>query len=290
MQLNAQDSMERRRLTETSRQFNRQQSEIERNNLATNAYNQGMLANQTRTTDFNTGGNVDLADNDALAQGQTLLTSIDAQIQALDKTSPNYAAHVAALQQRRKAIAGQIEAARKSGRGGISGAMKIITPEIVRPFGRDGHPAQGGVSDYATSIVDRVNRDLRPKANPAPAAAGPVSANPEVAAPVGLSISPYHVLPYESAEGITSLSLPSGTNLNDLNLFPGTTVPNATGINPAFATTLGGRPIDLSSFNFQTPYEAPKAGDPEYYVDEAATPEFQLSQQPKPKRVLNGYR
>jgi hypothetical protein len=168
----------RRQFGLTNQLANRQQSEIERNNLASNAYNDGMLANTTRTTDFNTGGNVDIADNDAAQQGQTMLTMIDTQIQALDKSDPNYNAQVAALQQRRQSIANQLAAGKKAGRGGMTGVMKVLTPEVMRPFGRDGKPAQGGIADYVSTIVDRANAQA-----PAPTpAAAPAAAPAPVAA------------------------------------------------------------------------------------------------------------
>lgn len=263
---------------------NRQQSEVERNNLATNAYNQGMLANTTRTTDFNTGGNVDIADNDAAQQGQTMLTMIDTQIQALDKSDPNYNAQVAALQQRRQAIANQLAAGKKAGRGGMSGVMKVLGPELQRPLDRNGKPTHGGVADWVTGITDRVNERAK-----APTAATPVAASP--AAPSGSYISPNSVTSYTSSSGMRYIDLPEGVSINDFNMTPS---PAAAAPRSNFAT-LGGAPLDLSKIvNIQPAslaYEPPAPGDAEYYQDEASTPEFRASQrgpQPPPKRKLDG--
>lgn len=298
MQLASQENIERRRLMENKRQFGltndlaqRQQYEAELNGLATRGYNAGMLANTTRTTDFNTGGNIDIADNEAHQQGQTMLTMIDTQIQSLDQSDPNYEAQVAALQQRRQSIANQLAAGKKAGRGGSSGVMKVLTPEIMRPFGKDGKPVAGGVADWVSGIVDRSNGRAKAPVAPAPVAARPAAAP-------GSYISPNHVTTFTSANGTQNISLPEGVNVNDLNLFNkpvakdpvlGTpiTAPNGS------LKTFSGIPVDFgaNTLDLSTPYDPLAPGDPGYYEDEAATPGFirsQMPPEPTPKRKLKG--
>lgn len=211
---------QRRQFGLTNQLANRQQSEVERNNLATNAYNQGMLANSTRTTDFNTGGNTDIADNEAYQQVEAMVAQIDSHIASLSTSDPNYAAKVAALKARQRQIREQMNAARKSGRGGASGASKAIVPMLDTPLTKDGKPATGGVPGYVKGVNENVDTTIAamPKAPAAPAAP---AATPRKIVRLGTDAEGNEVYgaeggPMPSSPGFKPfLNLPAGTNVTE---------------------------------------------------------------------------
>ena len=164
MQLSSQEGITNRQLRQQNKQFimsndlaHRTQDEAELNGMATRGYNAGMLNNSNKTTDFNTGGNIDIADNEAAAQVETMLSAIDIQIQNLDPNDRNYAAKVAALQGRRNALAEQMKVATGRGRGGASGAAKAILPELRPTLNVSGKPTTSAIPDYTNKVTDRVD-------------------------------------------------------------------------------------------------------------------------------------
>ena len=116
---------------------NRQQSEVERNNMATNEYNAGMLANNTATTKWNAGGQMAAVtaqdDNAAAGELASLNTQIDTMIGQLSPNDPNYQGKKEALLRRKKAINDGFNSAKPGQRSAyVKSMMGILNPEKNR--------------------------------------------------------------------------------------------------------------------------------------------------------------
>ena len=140
---------------------NRQQSEVERNNMATNEYNSGMLANNTTTTKWNAGGMQDAATDqaDQAAQGElnALVTQIDTMISTINPNDPDAAAKRAQLEARKKQY---MDGFKGAGRGQKASYVKGIMGILNVPKNNS-----GVIGTLATDLagIPKGNKEYAPK-------------------------------------------------------------------------------------------------------------------------------
>ena len=112
---------------------NRQQSEVERHNMSSEA-------NADRVTDWNTGGVVDSEDKKAQGLIDSQVSELEMSMNMLDPNDPKYAEKVAMIKGRIKTIRDGAANAAKT-RGGLSG----YAGGLSRMYGKDGSfTTQGG--------------------------------------------------------------------------------------------------------------------------------------------------
>ena len=187
----------------TNQLYNRNASENERHNLATEA-------NADRVTAWNTGGSIDATDKAAAGDVQAQIMEMQMALEGLDKTDPDYDKKAAMISGRIKTLqAGANKAART--RGGLTG----FAPRAGNMYGKnDSFTTEGGPLVTAAGEAGK-------KAKPAPVAtpaAGP-AAKPASGWPSGIATD--HVV--RDSNGYT---LPPGTT----GLFPSSTsVPTLSG-------------------------------------------------------------
>ena len=163
----------------------RQQSEIERNNMATNEYNSGMLANSTTTTKWNTGGQMDAATDqaDQAAQGElnALVTQIDTMISQIHPNDPDAAAKKAQLEARKKQY---IEGFKGAGRGQKASYIKGVMGMLNVPKN-----SSGVIGTLGTDLgnIPKGNKAYAPKPEAPALQPGDPGWSPQGARPLGPS-------------------------------------------------------------------------------------------------------
>jgi hypothetical protein len=157
-----------RHFTLTNALANRQQSEVERNNMATNEYNSGMLANNTTTTKWNTGGSAaaGVVQDDVAAGGEiaALTSQIDAMIGMLNPNDPNFEARKAQLTKRKQGIVDGFNNAKP---GQKSAYIKSVMGMLNPAAGSTGVPGMLG-REVSTGDVGRKTYPSAPAARGVP--------------------------------------------------------------------------------------------------------------------------